>query len=141
MSLTLKYSLASQITDTTQTEVKWLLPATLTLVDNSNYTFTSAIVTKGTPFIITIDSAYIVRYLAMSSDQSFSLSINNQQELITKNYAADFGIDSTGYTNISKIANIKITNPTGTRGPIGNQYSNPTTIDVKYLLVLEKIVV
>jgi hypothetical protein len=29
--------------------------------------------------------------LALSSDQSFSLSINNQQELITKNYAVDYG--------------------------------------------------
>lgn len=139
MALTLKYSLSSQITDLTDTDVKWLLPATLTLVANSNYTFTSARITKGTPFVITVDSTYIVRYLAVSSDQSFSLSINNQQELITKNYAVDFGVDSTGYTNISKIANIKLTNPTGTRGLSGNQFSNPTTIDVKYLVVLEKI--
>jgi hypothetical protein len=137
----LKYSLSSQITDLTGTEVKWLLPATVTLVTNSNYTFTSATITKGTPFVITIDSTYILRYLAVSSDQSFALSTNNGQKLMYKNYTVDYGVDSTGYTNISKINTIEINNPTGTRGLIGNQFSNPTTIDVKYLLVLEKITV
>lgn len=137
----LKYSLSSQITDNTQTEVKWQLPATITLATDSNYAFTSASITKGTPFVIQVDSTYIVRYLALSSDQSFSLSINNQQEIITKNYAVDYGVNSTGYTNISKIASIKLTNPTGTRGLVGSQFSNPTTIEVKYLLILEKIAV
>jgi hypothetical protein len=135
----LKYSLSTQITNNTETDVKWILPATITLATSNAYTFTSVDITKGTPFIINIDSTYIVRYLAITSDQSFTLSINNQQELITKTYTVDYGVDSTGYTNISKISSIKITNPTGTRGPIGNQFSNPNIIDVKYLLVLEKI--
>ena len=135
----LKYSLSTQITNNTETDVKWILPATITLATSNTYTFTSVDITKGTPFIINIDSTYIVRYLAISSDQSFTLSINNQQELITKTYTVDYGVNSTGYTNISKISSIKITNPTGTRGPIGNQFSNPNIIDVKYLLVLEKI--
>ena len=135
----LKYSLSTQITNNTETDVKWILPATITLATSNTYTFTSVNITKGTPFIINIDSTYIVRYLAITSDQSFTLSINNQQELITKTYVVDYGVNSTGYTNISKISSIKITNPTGTRGPIGNQFSNPNIIDVKYLLVLEKI--
>jgi hypothetical protein len=135
----LKYSLSTQITNNTETDVKWILPATITLATSNTYAFTSVDITKGTPFIINIDSTYIVRYLAISSDQSFTLSINNQQELITKTYAVDYGVNSTGYTNISKISSIKITNPTGTRGPIGSQFSNPNIIDVKYLLVLEKI--
>lgn len=135
----LKYSLSTQITNNTETDVKWILPATITLATSNTYTFTSVNITKGTPFIINIDSTYIVRYIAITSDQSFTLSINNQQELITKTYVVDYGVNSTGYTNISKISSIKITNPTGTRGPIGNQFSNPNIIDVKYLLVLEKI--
>ena len=135
----LKYSLSTQITNNTETDVKWILPATITLATSNTYTFTSVNITKGTPFIINIDSTYIVRYLAITSDQSFTLSINNQQELITKTYVVDYGVNSTGYTNISKISSIKITNPTGTRGPIGNQFSNPNIIDVKYLLVLEKV--
>jgi hypothetical protein len=124
----LKYSLSTQITNNTETDVKWILPATITLATSNTYAFTSVDITKGTPFII--NPLQIGR---------FTLSINNQQELITKTYAVDYGVNSTGYTNISKISSIKITNPTGTRGPIGNQFSNPNIIDVKYLLVLEKI--
>jgi hypothetical protein len=64
----LKYSLSTQITNNTEADVKWILPATITLATSNTYAFTSVDITKGIPFIISIDSTYIVRYLAISSD-------------------------------------------------------------------------
>lgn len=135
----LKYNLSSQIFDAEVTDVKWIIPTTITLANINKYNFTSIVISKGTPYEITIDTDYIVRYFAIFSDNSFSLSINNGLEYITKTQISDYGVNRTGFTGINKINTIKITNPTGASGPVGSQFSNPVDIEIKYLLVLEKI--
>ncbi len=134
----LKYNLSSQISDNEVTDVRLILPDTITLVTDNKYTFTAVNINKNTPFIINIDNLYVVRYLVIYSNDSFTLSINSGQEYITKTYVCDYGVNRSGFNNTNKINTIQITNPIGASGPIGNQFSNPTTIEVKYLIVLEK---
>lgn len=135
----LKYNLSSQISDSEVTDVKLVLPNTITLATDNKYSFTAVNITKNSPFTITIEDTYQVRYLVVYSDQSFTICINDGQELITRTHVVDYGVNRTGFNNVSKINTIKITNPIGASGPIGSQFSNPTTIEVRYLLVLEKI--
>lgn len=134
-----KYNIANEISDATSTNIKWVLPKTFTLTTDYLYQYNSVIITKGSPFTLTIDPLYTLRYIVINSDNSFTININNSFELLTNTFTLDVGPNRTGFTNITNIENILITNPTGQSGPIGNQFANPTNIEVRYILVLEKI--
>lgn len=137
----LKYNIASEILDTISTDVKWILPKTIELTTDNLYQFNSVIITKGDPFVLSIntDPLYTLRYLVVNSANSFTININNTFEILTNLFVIDCGPNRIGFTNLTDITTTTITNPTGASGPIGNQFSNPNKIEVKYLLILEKI--
>lgn len=136
-----KYNISSEITDTISTNIKWLLPKTFTLTTDHLYQFNSVAVAKGTPFTLTVnlDPLYTLRYLVINSDNSFTMNINNSFGILTNTFTLDVGPNRVGFTGLTEVQNVLITNPTGQSGPIGNQFSNPTTIEVKYMLIIEKI--
>ena len=137
----LKYNNSAEITDFSSTQLKWNVPKTFELTANHLYQFNSSAVTKGTPFILNVnmDPAYTLRYLSISSNNSFTMSINNSFELLTNLFVLDVGPNRIGYTNLTPIQTIIIKNPIGTSGPAGKQFTNPNIIDVKYLLIIESI--
>lgn len=137
----LKYNLSSEITDNIATDIKWLLPKTIVLTTDHLYQFNSSAIEKGNPFTLTvnIDPLYTLRYISINSDNSFTVNINNSFEILTNLFALDVGPSRVGFTGITDIQQIVITNPTGSSGLIGNQFTNPTTIEVRYILILEKI--
>jgi hypothetical protein len=137
----LKYNISSQLTDSQTDDLRWLVPKTIALNVNNTYQINSTAISKGDPFTLTIgpNPINIVRYLIINSEQSFTISINNGPEYLTQLFVLDVGLYREGFTNLSKINSIKITNPTGTSGLVGSQFSNPATIEVKYLLVLENV--
>ena len=137
----LKYNNSAEITDFSSTQLKWNVPKTFELTTNHLYQFNSSAVTKGTPFILNVnmDPAYTLRYLSISSNNSFTMSINNSFELLTNLFVLDVGPNRIGYTNLTEVQTVVIKNPTGTSGPAGNQFTNPNIIDVKYLLIIESI--
>lgn len=137
----LKYNNSAEITDFLTTQLKWNVPRTFELKTENLYQFNSATITKGTPFVLSVnmDPAYTLRYLAINSDQSFTISINNTFELLTNFFTLDVGPNRVGFTNLTDIDTVIINNPTGTSGPSGNQFTNPTNIEVKYFLIIEKI--
>ncbi len=137
----LKYNIASEILDAISTDVKWILPKTIELTTDNLYQFKSVVITKGDPYLLAINSdpSYTLRYLVINSTNSFTLNINNSFEILTNLFVIDCGPNRIGFTNLTDITTVTITNPTGASGPSGNQFTNPNKIEVKYLLILEKI--
>ena len=137
----LKYTISSQLTNNATDELKWLVPKTIALTNANSYQVNSTIISKGAPFVLettNINTINTLRYIVITSDEAFTISINNGPEYLTQLFTLDVGLYREGFTNIQKITSVKITNPTGTSGLSGTQFSNPTDIEVKYLLVLEQ---
>jgi hypothetical protein len=137
----LKYNISSQLTDSQTDDLRWLVPKIIALNVNNTYQINSTAITKGDPFILStgVNPINTLRYVVISSEHSFTISINNGPEYLTQLFVLDVGLYREGFTNLSKINSVKITNPTGTSGLMGSQFSNPATIEVKHLLVLEKV--
>ena len=137
----LKYNTATEINDSISTDIRWVLPKSIQLKDDHLYQFNSCSIAKGDPFLLNvyINPLYTLRYLVINSEDSFTININNSYELLTNLFALDVGPNRNGFTNLTEIQTIVITNPTGTSGPSGNQFSNPNTIEVRYILIIEKI--
>jgi hypothetical protein len=135
-----KYNIASEITDGVSTNIKWVLPKTFELTPDHLYQFNSVAIAKGDPFTLTvnIDPLYTLRYLVINSNNSFTININESFELLTNTFTLDVGPSRTGFTNLTEIEEVLITNPTGFSGPVGAQFTNPNIIEVKYILVIEK---
>lgn len=138
----LKYNLSSEVTDLVATDIKWILsPKTINLTADHLYQFNSSVVAKGDPFILTVnlDPLYTLRYLTISSENSFTIKINNSFQLLTNLFTIDVGPNRRGFTGLTDIQQVTLTNPTGSSGLVGAQFTNPPTIEIKYILVLEKI--
>ena len=137
----LKYNISSQLTNTLTDDLRWSVPAGIIALNANTYQINSTMISKGDPFTLTVGPNLVntVRYLIINSEHSFTISINNGPEYLTQLFVLDVGLYREGFTNINKINTVRITNPTGTSGLAGAQFTNPATIEVKYLLVIENL--
>lgn len=135
----LKYNTSAQIIDSITADLKLIVNPLITLKDSSNYTYKLLNLAKGSSHTLTIEPNYVLRYLAISSTDTFTICINNQFEYQTNTFTWDAGPNRSGFTNLTPVSTIKITNPTGISNSGGVQFSNPTSIEVNYLFIVEGI--